>query len=83
MSKEEILENKIGVNYAREFGGSLTIDVFDAMDEYAKQEAIGFAEWLQENGWEKYIGENNWRNRMGYATEYTTEQLYSMQPKNK
>lgn len=52
--------------------------VIEAMDDYAKELAIGFAEWCQESGWEKHIGESLWRNRMGYATEYTTAQLFDL-----
>lgn len=56
--------------------------VIEAMTQYANEQsrelAIGFAEWCQESGWEKHIGESLWRNRMGYATEYTTDQLFDL-----
>mgnify|MGYP001600527167 CR=1 FL=1 len=59
--------------------------VYEAMDTYAKQETIAFAEWASENGWDKHVKENEWYNRMGYVTEYTTEQLYDtfLQSKSK
>lgn len=45
------------------------------MDEYAKQEAIGFGQWL-----EKYagchIGDGHWR--VGHLLIRTTEELYSL-----
>lgn len=47
------------------------------MEEWAQFQSIAFAEWCQESGWEKHIGESSWRNRMGYVTEYSTEQLYN------
>ena len=58
-------------------------DVYEAMGRWAKQEAIEFGEWAAEKGWEKHIGENLWYNIMGYATEFTTEQLYDLYFKDK
>ena len=56
--------------------------IAEAMEQYAsiksREEAIGFAEWAGENGWEKHVGENTWFNRMGYVTEYNTNQLYDL-----
>lgn len=78
-TKEEILSNclkLINVNdkiLKEEWGMELK-----AMGEYAQQVAIAFAEWAAEKGWEKHIEENTWFNRMGYATEYTTTQLFDL-----
>lgn len=44
--------------------------------EESKNESVLFAEWCQEEGWDKLYYESIWKNRMGYDTEYTTEQLY-------
>lgn len=74
MTKEGILLECVGLR-PYEFPKDL---VLKAMDEYGKKEAVEFAEWCAETGWEKYIGEKTWFNRMGYVTEYTTEQLYTL-----
>ena len=79
MTREEIL----GIpSYPHECGSMIEVhtrqDALKAMSEFAQQEAIAFAEWCAENGWEKHIQENTWFNRMGYATEYTTTELYSL-----
>ena len=52
MSKEEkrkILQ-KYGIEQL-EKDDNFFNDILRAMDEYAKQEAIGFAEWVMENYW--------------------------------
>ncbi len=44
-SKSKILEDRLG-NYAGRWGGSQTVDVFCAMDEYAHIKIIDFLHWL-------------------------------------
>jgi len=84
MTKEEILKKALldnGGYDPNEFIADYTKTysvILLAMDEYAKNIAIAFSEWAAEAGWEKHIGENTWFNRMGYATEYTTEQLHTL-----
>ena len=73
ISKEEILQKNHTIS-SPVFG---YIQVDKSMDEYAKQEAIAFAEWCAVNkyyflGREWSILENN------VATGKTTEQLYSL-----
>lgn len=57
----------------------------EMMDQYAKQEAIGFAEWAGQNGW--YLNKIGvWSNRNdntpglieALAASKTTEQLYEI-----
>lgn len=76
LSKEETLQKELITNFMR-VSNALPY-IHKAMDEYAKYQSIAFAEWSSEEGWEKHIGENTWRNRQGYATEYTTKQLYAL-----
>lgn len=75
LGKDRILSNhEYDVHY---YGGGRR-HILYAMELYAKQQAIAFAKWCAEMGWEKYIEEDLWKNRMGYVTEYTTEQLYDL-----
>lgn len=75
MTKEEIaLKETLGIFDEHELG---ITGLSNAMDIYAKQEAIAFAEWCAVNkyyflGREWSILENN------VATGKTTEQLYSL-----
>ena len=47
MSKEEILRDKFNERrMANPLDGQVAPIIHSAMDEYAKQEAIGFAEWI-------------------------------------
>jgi len=52
--------------------------VFPAMDEFAKQEAIGFAEWVEE--YDLFLQNGIWKCRHpGTRQEtLTTEELYSL-----
>jgi len=48
-----------------------------AMDEYAKQEAIGFFDWFQKN--DAVVYNDNRELSNNYTEEvYTTEQLYNL-----
>ena len=76
LSKEEIQEARFG-NYAKQFGGSVTVDIFCSMDEYAKQLAIGFAEWMQyDYGWGNLAGK--YYSYADTDVEYDAEELYEM-----
>ena len=77
MTKEEILF-KHGV--AEVCINSKTL--FPAMDEYAKQEAVEFAEWCDDNGWMD-CREGEFRRLIitegGEKDEYkTTSELYEL-----
>lgn len=80
MTKEEILEDKNGFFYLED-----TVyhedGVKEAMDEFAKQEAIAFAEWIGRNDYIFYGGENNtWYHSDDRKRKnpLTTEQLYQL-----
>ena len=47
MTKEEILGLQIGGHPSKTMDLAQIDTCYDAMDEYAKQEAIGFAEWIR------------------------------------
>lgn len=84
MSKEEILENyEYDVHY---YGGGRR-HILTAMDEYAKQEAIGFWGWVgecdftfQRAGIHIFIENNPHGIKSGY---YTVDQLYSIYQQQK
>lgn len=55
--------------------------VFPAMDEFAKQEAIGFAEWAYRNFHMTLNDVGNWHPRhmeLSSKNDFTTEELYSL-----
>ena len=57
--------------------------------EYAKQEAIGFAEWADDNGWWREVpdfdgtAEKLWSKTSSCWENITTEQLYELYLKSK
>jgi len=77
MSKEEILDRHHNLNL-----GMLSItepQIHAAMDEYAKQVAIGFAEWCSLNNFGCW-GVDKWRNTLGDV--FNSEQLYELYTKS-
>jgi hypothetical protein len=82
MTKEEIVDkHSCGVG---ELGDALftRVTVFDAMDQYAEQESIAFAEWKDEryinyqmqDG--KYYAKMDLLKHISQATVFTTADLY-------
>ena len=48
-----------------------------AMDEYAKQESIGFAEWIAKNNYTCF--QQGWTNVKKFKPDWqTTEQIYTI-----
>lgn len=84
LSKEEILEKRLG-NYAKMFGGSVTVDIFCSMDEWALREIVMFERWKNINKWKLsplrmgyYQGELNERTRLT-----PIKKLYSLYKESK
>lgn len=80
MSKEAIREkhlfkNGLSVNKSP-VGKSIQKAAYDAMDEYAKESSIGFAEWIAKNNWWNDSG--MWTQDVNNIRQYTTEQLYTL-----
>lgn len=82
MTKEDILTNH--ERYIHDFGWGLSIeDAGKAMDEYAKQQAIAFGEWLKDNRWcyqEHLHRPSCWRyfnHETEEDIEKSTEELYN------
>lgn len=86
-SKEDVLKSKTDRSYDLVNGrqDELIKDITSAMDEYAEQESIGFAEWVGD----KY---SKWENGMWTAMSYlsspptefhTTKELYQLYLKTK
>jgi hypothetical protein len=79
-TKEEILQKEYSSRvmnwekaYRRET--SLIESAHAAMDQYAKQKCIAFAEWMvRRNG--HYLGDGKWR--VGHLLTKTTEELYTL-----
>lgn len=46
------------------------ISALDAMDEYAKQEAIAFAEFIQANSYKKSLDKKGWYKSYTQKTDY-------------
>lgn len=90
MTKKEILRKStsgIGCAYydGIEYDGE-TGNIEDAMDEYAKQEAIGFAEWHYKTAY-KYINVEGFeKSHPDYIKNHklkSTEELYELYLKSK
>lgn len=81
MTKEEIYEEATLKNIANSTGTRMDI-IYHAMSEYAKQEAIKFAEFISANTtkvrfvWNK----GNWQifNKNGGIENITSQELYSL-----
>jgi hypothetical protein len=85
MNKEEILATKNWSSEYPYYAEMAECEILDAMDEYAKQECIGFAEWVAINGW--YLNKiKRWSNRDDnsnslvevLAGSKSTEELYTL-----
>lgn len=50
------------------------------LDEYAKQQAISFAKWTEENSYAMLLGGEYWEvpYEGPYGKQYTTDQLYNL-----
>ena len=75
MDKEEIIDRNIG--FVEHLSYCPREDVYRCMDEYAKQQAIGFAEWLGDN-YETYDKGIYWSHSDQDNEAHTTEELYSL-----
>lgn len=76
MTKEEFLMLYVGAPIPIVNGGRATSHIEKAMDEYAKQQAIAFGEWVDVNAVRN--GFHNWTVGCGESKkEYTSEQLYN------
>lgn len=79
MTKKEILNKHI---VSPEYLDDNIVDgyrtsVENAMDEYAKEKAIAFGEWVDINAIRN--GEHEWKySGDNYTKKYTTEQLYEI-----
>ncbi len=53
-------------------------ELFSAMDEYAKQQAIAFGEWIQGCNYAPATDDGKWQNQLpGENDTITTGELYS------
>ena len=78
-TKEETLKDlRLKHNYATNILPHEERIVFPAMDIYAKQEAIGFAEWIDKQEYIQSTDKSNWHKFGTYEGNYTTEQLYNL-----
>lgn len=76
-TKEEILRSEIGILPMAELSDKLP-HFFKAMDEYAKQSAIAFGQWLFKEGWCDFDGVDQWYNvgHKGIGVK-STEELHN------
>ena len=81
MTKEEILKsgNEHSVlDDINIYDGDLD-NVYRAMDQYAEQEAMSFAQWIGQEVNPFLMQENGkWIQANGNATEFTTAELYQL-----
>lgn len=84
-SKEEIASKN--EEYISDFGFGMTKEkAIESMDEYAKQECIGFSEWINSQEFPTfygYRGDGKWEKlkpvkKMEDIEYVTTEQLYDL-----
>lgn len=83
MNKEEILKSEYEKFFAsQEYEASNLCHTYKevtlpAMDEYAKQQAIAFAEWMAAEGYITYDGFDRWIAPHNNNTVYSASQLYA------
>jgi hypothetical protein len=78
MTKEEILNQRQLSISCGDFRDS---EIFIAMEEYAKQEAIGFAKFTMDKTLQDCNTDDKWT--LEYFSEITDEQLYKLYLKSK
>jgi hypothetical protein len=88
MTHEEILRQSIPADCIWEESKHLVNTPFEyvypAMDQYAKQESVSFAEWIAENVNSHYAdGIRYWIMKFGPQRVVTTEELYALFPTRK
>lgn len=83
MTKEEIFNEKSVLPIPTSHVPCLLKgDAMEAMDQYAKEQSIGFAEWADKEGYRQTIGKNPvWigENMQGYSSD----QLYTLYQEQK
>lgn len=77
MTKEEIIRRLVVKNHGttEPQGWYSGINVFEAMDEYAKQEAVEFQEWCRGDGLAKAL---DTQSEYAETHIYTTTELYEL-----
>jgi hypothetical protein len=76
MTKEEILkDHELYIKYE---GMGQQEDLFEAMEAYAKNQAIAFAEWMASEGYVTYDGFDRWIAPHNNNNVYSANELYSM-----
>jgi len=81
MTKEEILRKVVPDNcyWEENFDNVPRHYIETAMDQYAKQHCISFAEYLAINEYHYYRDDNEWGVAMQFPYKrYTTEELYTL-----
>lgn len=53
-------------------------DEYLTLDEYARQTAIGFAEWVSGEGYQQYDGADRWIAPHNSTRVYSTPQLFAL-----
>lgn len=84
LSKKEILE-KEGFDFEvfqseNEYSAK---SILNAMEEFATQKSIAFAEWINSEGYREYDGYDRWIAPQNSSNVYETKQLYEMFLKDK
>jgi hypothetical protein len=77
-TKEDVmLTHNIGQN--NQWLKATTDRVKEAMDEYAEQQSIEFAEWIDESGYEPILVNNErYFTRLGQRPKHTPKELYQL-----
>lgn len=76
MTKEEVLLKTRGLSYFEDTMGFHNA-MFEAMDEYAKQQAVAFDEWKADNKWAQSMHNNYFFKE--HTTQYkTSRDLYNL-----
>ena len=80
MTKKEIVRKHANGWVGGMTGGDEERIVYPSMDEYAKQEAIDFAKYVDDEGYTQLLDEDKWGS---FNRELNTEQLYELYLKSK
>jgi hypothetical protein len=83
MNKEAILTNHGEAwEYSNQLQVCPLVEAHNAMDEYAKQQAIAFGIWIHKEGWvqssDNLVTDNLWYHEDNDETYLTTQQLHDL-----
>lgn len=76
-TKEEVLGPYIFEEDAHGYEVVYSEDALKAMDDFARQSGVAFANWIAENEWQMLYGTQVWES-VKYKDQYPTQALFEL-----